>query len=324
MARPTKEGLDYFELDCHVDEKLQLIEAEFGLKGFAIVVKLYQHIYGGHGYYCEWNPDISLLWASRCGGSPCGAIGDVDRMFSEDSVLSGFPKNFINEIVAASIRRDIFSKDLFLKYQILTSSGIQKRYINAVSRREKVNLKKEYLLVSVNKKEVSVNKNSVNVNRNSKNADSNTQSRGKKSKEENNVGGYINNIDIAPAPELTDSQLQQILNAWNEVPHTVNIDGIIPMTHRYDETRICISLFGFDRVMEAIRKAESAEWLKNKGKVTFDNFINRNAVQRLLEGAYDEDYKSQKKKQGQTNTSFNNFHQREYDYAALERKLAGR
>ena len=35
MARPIKAGLDYFELDCHMDEKVELIEAEFGLKGFA-------------------------------------------------------------------------------------------------------------------------------------------------------------------------------------------------------------------------------------------------------------------------------------------------
>lgn len=30
MARPAKIGLDYFELDCHMDEKVELIEAEFG------------------------------------------------------------------------------------------------------------------------------------------------------------------------------------------------------------------------------------------------------------------------------------------------------
>lgn len=44
MARPQKVGLDYFELDCHMDEKIELIEAEFGLKGFAVIVKLYQSI----------------------------------------------------------------------------------------------------------------------------------------------------------------------------------------------------------------------------------------------------------------------------------------
>ena len=48
-GRPTKAGLDYFELDCHMEEKVRLIQAEFGLKGFAVLVKLYQKIYGGFG-----------------------------------------------------------------------------------------------------------------------------------------------------------------------------------------------------------------------------------------------------------------------------------
>lgn len=45
MARPLKEGLDYFSLDCYMDSKVKLIQAEYGLKGFAIVVKLWQMIY---------------------------------------------------------------------------------------------------------------------------------------------------------------------------------------------------------------------------------------------------------------------------------------
>ena len=141
MARPNKTGLDYFELDCHMDEKVRLIEAEFGLKGFAIIVKLYQSIYSGFGYYCEWSPDISVLWAYQLGCSHGVGKGDVGSV-DEGCALPGFPKNFINEVVSAAIRRNIFSKELFDRYHILTSSGIQKRYLNAVSRREKVELKK--------------------------------------------------------------------------------------------------------------------------------------------------------------------------------------
>jgi len=309
MARPIKEGLDYFELDCHMDEKIRLIQAEFGLKGFAVVVLLFMEIYGGKGYYMSWNEDTLLLFALQ----NCGAAGG--------------DKNLIEEIVAACIRRDIFSKELFEKYQILTSSGIQKRYLNAVARRENVTLKKEYLLVTDNKKTVSANNNSVNVNRNSKNADSNTQSREEKIRVDNKGGG----IYIPPAPEmperktpideLTEEQMQMITDAWNKIPHAVKIRGIIPMTPRYNETRLCISIFGYDGILQAIKKAGTAEWLKNKGKIVFDSFINRNAVQKLLEGAYDEDYQAEKDKQKPKKTRFNDFHQREYDYKELERKL---
>ena len=39
MARPLKEGIDYFSLDCYMDDKIRMIQAEFGLKGFAIIVR---------------------------------------------------------------------------------------------------------------------------------------------------------------------------------------------------------------------------------------------------------------------------------------------
>ena len=56
-----KSGLEYFPLDVHLDEKFELIEAEFGLTGFAVIVKLFQRIYGGQGYYCEWTNEVALF-----------------------------------------------------------------------------------------------------------------------------------------------------------------------------------------------------------------------------------------------------------------------
>lgn len=166
MARSVKVGLDYFELDCHPGEKLRLIEAEFGLKGFAVVVKLHQKIYGELGYYCEWNDESSLLFALENGAS------------SRDD------KNLIEEIISACIRRDIFSENLFNRFKILTSARIQENYIYAVSRREKVELKKEYLLINVpeNIKNVVINPYSVNRKANSVNR--NKHSREEKSRVE--------------------------------------------------------------------------------------------------------------------------------------------
>ena len=63
MADPIK----FVQLDCHLDEKFEYIEAEFGLEGFAIIVKLFQRIYGGQGYYCEWSDRVALLFARKIG-----------------------------------------------------------------------------------------------------------------------------------------------------------------------------------------------------------------------------------------------------------------
>jgi len=183
-GRGNKVSLDYFELDCHMDEKIELIEAEYGLKGFAIVVKLYQKIYGGEfGYYCEFTPDTALLLAARFCGSSGGAFGKVG-IASDKGSLPGFPKNLITDVVAASIRRGIFSERLFNKYGILTSSGVQKQYLKATAKREIVELKKEYLLIDVPKNRANVAIYSISGEKNSNSEERNEQSRVEKSNKE--------------------------------------------------------------------------------------------------------------------------------------------
>ncbi len=159
MARPPKQGLDYFPLDTELDTKFKLIEAEFGLTGFAIVVKLLQMIYGGFGYYGEWTTEVALLFSQNCGG------GKV-----------------VSEIVRAAVKRGIFDKGMYEKYSILTSKGIQERYFTAVNRRTQTNIRKEYLLVQFAQNSENVCNNSVNVDNNSVNVCRNAQIKEKKKK----------------------------------------------------------------------------------------------------------------------------------------------
>lgn len=183
MARPTKEGIDYFSFDVAMDTKVELLEAEFGLKGFAVFVKLLQRIYGEHGYYCEWNDEVALLFSKKI-GEGC---------------------NVVSEIVQASIKRGLFNEQIFLNYGILTSGGIQKRFFEAVKRRTEIEVIKEYLLVhGVENKDNVCNK-SINVCNNSKNVSSNTQSKGNERKEKENKeknkdvagsGDYFGNHEV--------------------------------------------------------------------------------------------------------------------------------
>ena len=55
MARPIKLGLDYFPHDTHSndDTALALIEAEFGIAGYAVYFKLLEFIYS-QGYAALW------------------------------------------------------------------------------------------------------------------------------------------------------------------------------------------------------------------------------------------------------------------------------
>ena len=182
MAR-SDSGVPYFPLDVSLDEKFELIEAEFGLIGFAVVVKLFQRIYGGQGYYCEWTNEVALLFEKN-------ACGIVRKPGSSGGVVS--------EIVSASIRRGIFDKGMFEKYHVLTSEGIQKRYFEIVKRRKNIKVKKEYLLISAPNFSEDADISGENVDISSENADISAQRKVEESKTKEIKGNtYVVPAEIA-------------------------------------------------------------------------------------------------------------------------------
>ena len=125
MARPLKGGVDYFPLDCHFSDSVKLLQAEFGMTGLGVLIKLWQKIYGDKGYFCEWNKEVALLFAQEVG-------------------LGG---NTVSEIIRACLRRGIFHQKMFDEYGILTSKGIQERYLAATNRRKEAGIFEGYALV---------------------------------------------------------------------------------------------------------------------------------------------------------------------------------
>ena len=162
----SSKGVKYFPLDVCIDSKLEGIENEFGIKGFAVIVKLFQRIYGQEGYYCEWNDEVMLSFATRT----CLLGGSV-----------------VSEIVTSAIKRGIFDKKIHDRYGILTSKGIQERYLKITNRRKESVIKKEYLLVG--------------CTQNSENADISSE----------NVYNFEENVDISSIKELNK------LNELNEL-----------------------------------------------------------------------------------------------------------
>lgn len=139
MARPPKKGLDYFSLDCRLDTKLRIVIALFGLPGFAIVVMLWQRIYGEEGYYIEWNEDYGRLFALENNA-------DYD---------------IVSKVVDECLERGIFNQEKFQKYSILTSKGIQKRYLMMTEKRTGISIIDDYALLNAPSESVSAEKTGV-------------------------------------------------------------------------------------------------------------------------------------------------------------------
>lgn len=131
MARPPKQGIDYFPVDVDLDQddKVILVLAKYGYIAYAILVKLLADIYK-KGYYILWTSRQQYLFSRRV---------NVDIMT-------------VKTIVIEYINDGFFDKNLWEKFNILTSHGIQTRYFQAVDRRKGVQIYKDYLLVDIPEK----------------------------------------------------------------------------------------------------------------------------------------------------------------------------
>lgn len=130
MARPNKTGLDYFPLDVdfHDDDKVALLTAEFNVMAEAIIIRLLCKIYK-NGYYYAWGDDERLLFCRWAGGV--------------------FVPNQVEEVVKGCLRRSFFDKGVFEAFGILTSPGIQKRFMQASQERKSIDIIADYWLLDI-------------------------------------------------------------------------------------------------------------------------------------------------------------------------------
>jgi len=127
MARPTKQGIDYFPLDCQFDNNIEMLLIEKGANGLAVLISIWQMIYSNEGYYILDNKDLHLLIKRKIG---------VDI-------------NDVSDCINVCLSRNIFSEKLHKKHKILTSRATQKRYFDAAKKKKGVNVNKELLLIDV-------------------------------------------------------------------------------------------------------------------------------------------------------------------------------
>ncbi|MEW6711611.1 MAG: DUF4373 domain-containing protein [Candidatus Riflebacteria bacterium] len=159
MARPTKQGIDYYPMDngFYSDLKVRRIQKACGPVTGSILTSLLCNIYS-NGYYILWNEDLPFLVADEIGAT-------------EGAVF---------ETVQKALQVGFFDEDKFREYEILTSKGIQERYLEATARRKSISLDARYWIIqtpkSSNSQEIVIeNINQVNEYNNKVNADNNPE-----------------------------------------------------------------------------------------------------------------------------------------------------
>lgn len=130
MGRQAKKGLDYspwntdiLECDTKIDE---LLEAQ-GWAGFSIYFYLCQKAYASDGYFYRWSYANAATTARRMGG--------------------GIGSETVKQTVDICCRIGLFESRLFGMGGILTSKGIQRRYADAIAKRNCREVKKSIWLL---------------------------------------------------------------------------------------------------------------------------------------------------------------------------------
>lgn len=280
----AKIGLDYFYFPCENTEAMELLEAEFGLKAGAVIVKLYQKIFKQLGYYCVWDSEVQLLFSRKECNLP---LGD----------------NCVSEIVNTALKRGIFDMDTYQKYGILTSKYIQEKYFEAVKRRDSVEVENDYLLLKVDQIPKNVRIISKNVCNNEKNVYGNQQSKVKKSKVKESKEKII-----CGKPEEADSPPPIIALPLN--------DGTEHLIYQNDINEWTALYLSVD-VIQELRKMRG--WLmanpdRRKTKRGISRFINN-----WLSREQDKGRISVSSIPSKGTNKFTGYTQRQYNYEDIER-----
>ena len=209
------DGINYFPVGVNFMEEnaMEVIEAKYGIKGSAIVLKLLCKIYK-EGYFIRWDEEQCLIFANKAGREVQAAE--------------------VQGIIEILFIKGIMDRNSYLANGILTSANIQKIWMEATKRRKRDLKALPYLLVNdLTQQEteapegenVTISPGNVvhDVTVNAKNACNSGQSKVKEKKAEENK-------ELPPSAPPKGKEKE-----WEEVSAPLPIPGYAfnTMTHNY-------------------------------------------------------------------------------------------
>lgn len=141
MASPGKKGLDYFSFDTNFfqDIKVRKLIKNHGSQAIPIYTYLLCIIYR-EGYYIKWDEDLPFIIAEA----------------------TGYEEDHVNKVFDYCLKIGLFSADLFRQKEILTSRGIQKRYLKIMTSLKRKVVVSEFSLISSEETQVNSEETSEN------------------------------------------------------------------------------------------------------------------------------------------------------------------
>lgn len=267
MARPTAKGVEYFPLNVNFinDLKVRKLLLSCGAEAIAVLIYLLSTIYKDEGYYVEIHED------------------EIDLIALDVNVTPEFVLEVINK--ACEVR--LFDVNLYNNFNILTSKGIQERYLKITERRKNSVVITQFNLINVYNNSINVNNNSINVDNNPVNVYKSTQSKvkerkGKKSKVKSLSNDSVKNV------YLTETEKRDCMNKKIYELYLNGIGQISPtIKERLDDL---VELYGMEHVIVAINTTiesggSSIKYVETVAASNLKKKVNDNGTNKRRPGA---------------------------------------
>ena len=253
MARPTAKGVEYFPLNVNFinDLKVRKLLLACGAESIAVLIYLLSTIYKDEGYYVEIHKD------------------EIDLIALDVNVIPEFVLEVINK--ACEVR--FFDVNLYNNFNILTSKGIQERYLKITERR-----KNSVVITQFN---------SINVDNNPVNVYKSTQSKVKERKEKKSKVKSLSN-DSVKNVYLTETEKRDCMNKKIYELYLNGIGQISPtIKERLDDL---VELYGMEHVIVAINTTienggSSIKYVETVAASNLKKKVNDNGTNKRRPGA---------------------------------------
>lgn len=257
MGRPLKTGLIYFPITVNIftSRKMKRLMQAYQQEGVLTYIALLCSIYGNNGYFIPVTANLCF---------------DLSFMLQIEEAV-------VYNIIDFCVKIDLFDQTLFLQEQILTSSGIQKRYLD-ICKRSGV-LLRNYVVAD-----------------NGIHEDTDTESAFNFSKT-----SLHSAKSILPATEMPVQEVKTQVNAdkvdYNAILTMFNsmFDGKLPRIISFSDKRKglvkhCIDVYGLPSVEVMFRQTLLSPFLQgeneHKWSACFDWLFHPDHYIKVLEGYY--------------------------------------
>lgn len=271
MARPNKEGLDYFPFDINLFQDIRirkLIKYQSG-KAITVYALLLCIIYKD-GYYVRWDKELPFIISEQ----------------------TGFEEAYVLEVINSCLKLGLFNEELYTSDGILTSKGIQERYKKICDLCRRKSEISEFSLISSEETGFYSEETGFYSEEMPINSAKSTQSKVKKRKENITVDSNESPVCATCQPHDERIDYSELVKFFNE--KTQGVFGVIRMPlsdKRKGMINARIKTYGKETFAQMIQKALNSDFLKGQNKngwrASFDWLIKPTNFEKVISGNYD-------------------------------------